>query len=60
MIEQIKAANAQSWDLCLKIFFITEMLKIEETEQQREELNQARADLKRIEKERINLILKMY
>ena len=60
MIEQIKAANAQSWDLCLKIFFITEMLKIEDTETQRKELNQAKEKLKVLEKERFNLILQMY
>ena len=32
IIEQVKELNAQSWDLCLKIFFITEMQKIEKTE----------------------------
>ena len=59
IIEQVKELNAQSWDLCLKIFFITEMLKLEDAPGQRAELQTTKLKLHDIEEKRKILIFEI-
>lgn len=56
MMKKLKDLNAKIWDLSLKIFFINEMQKIENTSQNVEDLKNAKDKLLDLEEQRTKII----
>ena len=55
-MKKLRQLNAQSWDLVLKIYFIVEMQKIENTSRNVEDLKNAKDKLLDLEGQRTKII----